>query len=381
MNSLSKPTQDLGPTARSILTLLRQADLSGTELAGALQVSAQTASVLTRDLEAAGFILKGPPKRGKVGKPQTPWALNPDGAFGIGLRIGRRSADFVLMDLVGAVRYQQRLRYAVPTPQETQDFLRRNFEAAQSSLGPEAHRLAGFGIAAPSKLWSWIEGFEPAPDALEAWSDFSFTDAIAPLSDLPVVVANDATMACQGEFLFGAGRGLGDFAYFYIGALLGGGVVLNGRIYEGAHGNAGDFAAIPIGDVRLSALGSLAQLENALARKIGSPVSLGSQPELWQTHPREVSDWLTQSSDAIAQATLALRAVLDVPTIILDGGMPAEVKSQLVRKVATNVEGLDQRGLHPTDIFAGQLGDSAGAFGAANIPLLNAYFLEGAKVV
>lgn len=377
MDDLAPSPPALSQTARAILTLLRGAELSGKELAGFLGVSAQTASVITRDLESAGLIVKGNPKRGKVGKPQTPWALNADGAFGIGLRIGRRSADFVLMDLLGNLRLQDKLRYPVPTPKITEDFLHQNFNEALAMLGPDVDRLSGLGVAAPFALWNWTEGFEPAPEALQDWRDYSFADAIAQISPLPVSVSNDATMACQGELLFGAGRGLTDFAYIHIGALLGGGIVLNGRVYEGAHGNAGDFAAIPVGGTRLSALASLAQLEARIAQQVGEPVSLGARPELWRDHPEAVDDWMDQTAQAIAEASIALRAVLDVPRIIVDGGMPDVIKLCVTGRIIEAQQDLDHRGLHATEIVAGQLGDSAGALGAANLPLLNALFVEG----
>lgn len=367
--------------ARAILSLVRAENRSGKELADALGVSAQTASVITRQLEAAKLIKKSDPRKGKVGKPQVPWALNPNGAFGVGLRIGRRSADFVLMDLKGTVRLQDKLRYPVPTPETVEGFFRRNFDASLDTLGANATRLSGFGVAMPFALWNWVEGFEPAPEALQAWRGYSIAEAISGVSDLPVSVSNDATMACQGESLFGAGEGLTEFAYIHIGALLGGGIVLNGRVYEGPNGNAGDFAAIPVGGKRLSAKASLAQLEARLAEDIGEPVSLGARPELWQDHPHEVAQWLRQTSMAIAEATVGLRAVLDIPSIIIDGGMPDTIKGDLVAQVIEHQNDLDQRGLYPAEIIAGRLGDTAGALGAANLPLLNAHFLEGTRFI
>lgn len=377
---------------RAVLTALSRAPLSGKKLAGMLGVSAQTASVITRNLEAAEMISRGKPQRGKVGKPQVPWALNPEGAYGIGLRIGRRGADFLLMDLEGDVRLRRDLRYAYPTPERIEAFLSSGIAAAQGALCERWPRVAGIGVAAPFELWNWRESFSEHSDKARAWEGYDFPRAFAAFTPLPVLVANDMNMACRGELLFGAGRELRDFAYFNIGAFVGGGVVLNGRVFEGARGNAGAFASLPMGvpGVGAGAAGeqkeggrrqlaqwaSLVLLEQTLAAVLGRAVNIGAQPELWLDHPVEVNAWLDTTAAALAQAAISVRAVLDVRHIVIDGGMPPEVLSQLLARIERCGAGLDQRGLNPASLVAGQCGAQAGALGAAHLPLLNAHFTE-----
>ena len=92
---------------RLILSLLRQQGaLSKADIARHTGLSAQTISVINRALENESLVSRGEPVRGRIGQPSVPMALNPDGAFSLGLRIGRRSADLVLMDFVGAIRGQ-----------------------------------------------------------------------------------------------------------------------------------------------------------------------------------------------------------------------------------------------------------------------------------
>lgn len=371
---------------RAILTLLRAHDLSGKELADALGVSAQTASVITRKLEAAQLIVKGSPKKGKVGKPQTPWALNPEGAYGIGLRIGRRSADFILMDMVGQTQFQKKTRYRYPTPQAVNQILRDNMAIIRGILGSAADRITGFGIAAPYELWSWIEAFDSHAKDLDAWRDYSFEAAIAEFSDLPVFVANDVTMACNGELLYGVGKGLANFAYFYVGTLIGGGVVIDGQIFQGPRGNAGAFASMPIANGpsnggQLANFASLAVLESELAQKLGRETNLGADPTAWAEAPDSVARWMNAASIAIATASLSVISVLDVPQIVIDGGLPETIKRKLTQQIEARFSELSQRGIHPSTFLTGSLGDAAGALGAANLPLLNAHFLEGTQIV
>ena len=67
-------------------------------------LSAQTVSVIMRALEQEGLLLRGEPVRGRIGQPSVPMSLDADGAFFVGLKVGRRSADLTLIDFMGRVR-------------------------------------------------------------------------------------------------------------------------------------------------------------------------------------------------------------------------------------------------------------------------------------
>jgi hypothetical protein len=88
---------------RLILSLIRrQRSVAEVEIARLTGLSTQTTTVIINRLEADGLLLAGEPQRGHIGQPSVPYALNPDGAFGLGLMIGRRSSDLVLMDFTTA---------------------------------------------------------------------------------------------------------------------------------------------------------------------------------------------------------------------------------------------------------------------------------------
>jgi predicted ArsR family transcriptional regulator len=91
--------------ARLLLSLIRRhGSLPKAEIARRTGLSPQTISVIVRQLEADGLLTKEKPQRGKVGQPLVPFSLNPDGAYFIGLKVGRRSGDLVLLDLAGHKR-------------------------------------------------------------------------------------------------------------------------------------------------------------------------------------------------------------------------------------------------------------------------------------
>ncbi len=87
---------------RLVLSLVRRdGALAKSDIARITGLSAQTVSVIMRSLEADGLLLRGEPVRGRIGQPSVPMSLAADGAFFFGLKIGRRSVDLVLVNLLG----------------------------------------------------------------------------------------------------------------------------------------------------------------------------------------------------------------------------------------------------------------------------------------
>ena len=73
-------------------------------------------AIIISRLEADHLVQRLAPVRGKVGQPSVPMALNPDGAFSIGIKIGRRSMDMLLVDFCGHPRERLSLSYPFPDP-------------------------------------------------------------------------------------------------------------------------------------------------------------------------------------------------------------------------------------------------------------------------
>ena len=131
---------------RLTLSLVRNhGSLSKTEIARLTKLSAQTVSVIMRELEEEGLLLRNEPVRGKIGQPSIPMSLDPEGAFFLGLKIGRRSAELVLIDFLGGVRAMLQLSYRYPAPRETVEFVSHGIKRIRAGLtagaGP-AHRRA-----------------------------------------------------------------------------------------------------------------------------------------------------------------------------------------------------------------------------------------------
>jgi len=368
---------------RLLLSILqRNGALPGSDLARRTGLSPQTASVILRKLEQDGLLTKGDPIKGKVGKPSMPFALNPDGVFSLGLKVGRRSADLVVLDLLGRVRHQLRKTYDYPLPDIVFGFLRSGFGELIDAMPDDMRsRLCGIGVAAPFELWNWHELIGAPSKQFAAWRDADFAAEAAQITGLPTYMVNDATAACRAEHVFGIGREYRDYAYFFVGAFIGGGIVLDHAVFEGNQRNAGAFGPLPVADLhgverQLIGLASISTLEQALAKGGQDPRQLWHQPQDWSHLDAYVEPWLEQAARALATATIACCSIIDFEAVVIDGALPAAVRKRLIYLTRMYLATKDMRGLIAPVTVEGHIGANARGIGAAAGPVISQLMLD-----
>ena len=386
VRSLSGGINQMGVRAyneRLLLSIMqRNGALSGGELARRTGLSPQTTSVILRKLEQDGLLQRGKPVKGKVGKPSVPFSLHPDGAFSMGLKLGRRSADLVVLDLAGQVRQQLRQTYNYPRPGPVLDFLQMGFQDLTSEMSDDmASRLCGLGVAAPFELWNWHEVLGAPKADFAAWKDADMVGEAAALTGLPVHMVNDATAACRAEHIFGIGREYRDYVYFFVGAFIGGGIVLDHAVFEGNQQNAGAFGSLMVPDrdgiaCPLIDLASIRSLEKRLEAAALDPRQLWETPQDWDHLEDHVGPWVEETAHALAAASVASSAVIDFEAVVIDGGMPISVRSRLASGAAEALRSMDTRGLIAPKVTEGQIGGNARGIGAAVGPIISQYLLD-----
>ena len=369
---------------RLVLSLVRQhGSLAKSDIARATKLSAQTISVIMRELEQDGLLLRQAPVRGKVGQPSIPMSLNPEGAFFLGLKIGRRSAELVLIDFVGTVREMVQCSYLYPAPDETVAFVRSGIKKLRAVLSPDQdRRIAGLGVAMPFELWNWADTVGAPREVMDQWRRLDIGEEIQREVDFPVYLQNDATSACGAELVFGRTGNLRDFVYFYIGAFAGGGVVLNGKLYGGPSGNAGALGSMPVPGpkgypVQLIDAASVAILEKALKARGLEGSFLWTSPEDWGEVGPDLDVWLEQAGTALAYAVVSAAAVIDFEAAVIDGWMPTAVRARLVESVRAALSRIDVEGLQIPLVLEGTVGIHARALGGASLPLSERFLLGG----
>jgi predicted NBD/HSP70 family sugar kinase len=368
---------------RLVLSLVRRhGSLAKADIARSTGLSAQTVSVIMRGLEDEGLLARGQPIKGKVGQPSVPMHLSPDGAYAIGLKIGRRSADLVLMDFAGEIRHQLNEIYAYPTPAPIVDFAVRGIETLLASLTTTRRdRVAGIGIATPFELWNWAEKVGAPKDEMAAWRDFDLADTIGERCNLPIFVQNDATAACGAELIVGRGVEHANFVYFFIGHFVGGGVVLNNAVYAGPSGNAGAFGTMPMpvadnGKRQLIDDASIFILESKLQDEGLDPSCLWQSSDGWKGFDGLLDAWIEHTGRSLAYAIVSSCSVIDFPIAIIDGGFPTPVRQAIVTAARKALDQFDLRGLHAPDIIEGSVGANARVVGGALLPFFARYLVD-----
>ncbi len=368
---------------RLVLTLVyRNQSLAQRDIARATGLSAQTISVIIRQLERDGLLLKGEPVRGRVGQPSVPLAVNPAGAFFLGLKVGRRSAEMVLTDFCGEVLASFGASYRWPTPSRIIAFAKDGIAFLSSKLEfEEKKRLSGIGIAAPFELWNWSRQTGAPAEEMNQWRSVDLQSEIASITDLPVFLINDATAACAAELRFGRSAGRKDFIYFYIGTFIGGGVVLNGGLYNGRTGYAGSTGGMPVPDeqggiVQIIDRTSIIVLERMLEAAGLDASPLWNAPEAWPDYDMQISEWIGIVSRSLAYAIITSASVIDFEFAIIDGGLPSNIRERIVAETQRAVLTFDLQGVQLPLIEEGSIGHNARALGAASLPLVARFLLD-----
>jgi glucokinase-like ROK family protein len=218
--------QELPPLSRA-----RLADLTG--------LNKTTVSSLIEELLERGLVHEVGLDTSGGGRPATLLEPNPEAGCIIGVALGVDFASVILTDFSGEIRWR-RLQETDPTSgqeailSQTLDLID---QAAAASQACHA-RLLGLGLATPGTV-NVQEGILVFSPNLQ-WRDVPFRQIFHAHTGLPVFVDNDANAAALSEHLFGVARQAQDFVFIFAGVGVGGGLFLNGELYRGAGGFAGE---------------------------------------------------------------------------------------------------------------------------------------------
>ncbi|HEU0203797.1 MAG TPA: ROK family transcriptional regulator [Burkholderiaceae bacterium] len=364
---------------RVVLQAIRlHGSLPKAEIARLTRLTPQTVSLIMARLEADDLVLKLESVRGKVGQPSVPIALNPDGAYAIGIKVGRRSLDVLLVDFAGKVRERLSLNYTFPNPDTVFDEIGTRVKQLRRSLAPKRRdRLQGVGIAAPLSLGGWQKLLGIAPKLAEKWEHIDIGERVAALSDLPVWFVKDTAAACVAELVAGRGRSIRSFLYIFVDTFIGGGLVIDSHLHRGISGNAGAVGSLALGTAteqagtpqQLLSTASLWNLE-ALYVKAGLDASAAADERaLDNPWLRQTRRWLDETCPAMALAIHSAACLLDLEGVIIDGSFSRPLLEVLLVEVERALDRYSWEGVSRPAVLGGTIGADARAIGGALLPL------------
>ncbi len=234
-----------------ILNLVRERrSISRADLARESGLSPSTVTSITASLLAEGFLLEDADGRSResaprLGRPATLLRVNPVAGFAAGIKIAPDSLTATLTDLTA----EPLATVNVPvSPQiDARDLSRLVDEVLAQIIertGAPRERVFGLGVGVPGIVESASGRVAISPIA--QWLGNDLLVQIEEHLRLPVLVDNDVNTLTIAEQLFGAGRGIPNFVVVTIGRGIGMGVVVNGVVYRGAGGGAGEIGHVQV---------------------------------------------------------------------------------------------------------------------------------------
>lgn len=362
---------------RVVLQALRtHGALPKAELARLTGLTAQTIGLITARLEDDGLLLRQDRVRGRVGQPSIPMALDADGAFAIGIKIGRRSTDALLVDFHGKVRKRLGFSYAFPDATQLLPAIQQQLRSLRRTLGPQAARLVGVGVAAPFQMGGWHRLLGLSEEQSAQWNALDLRSEVQALTDVPVSFARDTAAAAVAELLLGRGRDIQSYLYLFVDTFVGGGLVLNSQPHFGVRGNAGAVASLPLGLaggasapdqlVHHASLWELERQFQALALDPGAAYDERALQGDWAPVTRA---WVATAANALAQCVVAGTAMVDVDAVVMDGSLAPGALQLLLEHTAEALKRYNWEGLWQPRLLAGTIGSDARALGGALLPL------------
>ena len=353
--------------------------LSRVSLVRATGLSAQSIGDIIRVLLEQGLIEEtGAEPQPGLGRYPIGVRIRPRGALAFGCNIERDRLDGAWIDLTGAVVTSKSVRYE---PGEEPRTTIGRIEALHESLtgrltDADGPRLPVVGLAMPGPI-------DPESQRLVNPPNFAQWEGVDPRAlfsatwQLPVHIENAATAAAIGEAWQSRGV-LTNFLYCHWGVGIGGGLVLDLETYRGTTGNALELGHVPVvPDGALCGCGSRGCLEAeasvaAVCREARAAGFRGSFDELISRAPDHpaLAALLARAGRLLAQALVGAVNLFDVDTVVLGGYHLLQAAEWLVPPVTTALATRPiARDLRPVTVLCSELGEAAGAVGAASAVL------------
>ncbi len=259
---------------------------------------------------------------------------------------------------------------SIPTPQPaTPEAVIEAIATAVIQLNSEQKAIAiGLGIPGPADAEGKIALL--AINLID-WYNVPIADELEKKTGLPTIIANDANCAGLGEAWLGAGRDYQNFILLTIGTGVGGAVILNGQLFTGRLGSAGELGLITLNPegppCNSGNRGSLEQYASATAiqRQTGqNPAQLGKLAE--QNDQSALQFWHNYGKQ-LAAGIASLVYILTPEIVIIGGGVSPSAKyflPALKEEINKRVMATSRVGLQ---FMVAQLGNNAGMIGAAKL--------------
>lgn len=361
--------------------------ISRADVARRTSLTAQTVSNIVNRLLERKFVQEGKKLQKKRGAPSITLEVNPVGAFSVGLDFNRDHLTGILVDLAGNLKTKIFYDIDSPSPEDAIQLMASTIKQLTSSPEVQKAHFCGVGIGLPGPL-EVNKNNEVSntinPKAFPNWKHVPIEKMLLEYLQTKVFIENNASAATIGELWYGVGKNISNFMYAFFGAGLGGGLVLNGNLYEGHNRNAGEFGYLPylnglspLSDSDQPHIGEHFNLKK-LYEWLGSHDIKANRPEdldiLFKNRSEVFMNWLTQAVEYLASGFTISEYLIDAEVIILGGRLPNSIIEYFATEVPNKMNARRNELKNNTPAFlSGTTGVDAAALGAATLPIFDLF--------
>ena len=353
--------------AQAVLHVRSQRATSRRELADVMRLSPTTAGQYVDQLIASGHLNENGVEKGPMGRPKRSLTTNADAGWFAGIEFNAERIQGVRVDFSGVKSAS--LTTALPesvTPKAVIAEISKMITAlAKGATGP----ILGIGVGVPG-IVDPVSGTGRDYSLIEGWKDVQLAQPLHARHNVPVTLDNNLRTIALAERWFGSAAELADYVILGPRSGFGIAIVIGGRIVTGAEHAAGEVGRWPWGDG--------AELQDALAspaiwRRLTGKTKRASLPADLHTALAGLADQRDEARAAIindyAKVLASLHLLLDTPSYFLHGPLTALGETfcaDIVTTIQTVVPSLQNKSIR---LLRSQLGDDAGALGAASLAM------------
>lgn len=356
--------------AAALQAIFAHRQLSRADLARLLGLNRSSSGNIIAELTTLGLVrevAEATPKPARAGRPGILLELMPDGACFVGVEIGVEHVTTVRIDLLARVIDHKVVAFDGRSAPVAEAVRRAIALAFDGIGGEELERCEGLGLAAPAQM-DRDGRVRVAP--LLGWRDVDLAgmtrDAL-PVR-VPAMVENDANAFALGDAYASSSRRRGVTLFLVVESGVGGGILVDGQLFRGGHGLAGEIGHLHTLDADAAELEEAIGLDRLLRRyaavaRPGAATLVALLADVRDRAPAAVAiaeEWAQHLAFALVQAC----RVIDPDRIVL-GGSVAALYPMVAARVAHHLESYQSEDFPQPEIVVHAAAETGAAYGAA----------------
>jgi glucokinase-like ROK family protein len=372
-----------------VLSVIREGRLiSRADIAKRTRLSRSTVSVIVDQLLATDLIRERGVGVSRGGRRPVLLEFNPKAGFVVGLDIGAAHMLVMVADLGTNALVTREEPFSIEVgPERGLAQATHMVVAALEQVAVSRDRVFGVGVAVPGPV-DYAVGMVVSPPIMPGWDRVPIRDRLQKALNLPVYLDNDANLGALGEYAYGAGKNVSNLAYIKAATGIGCGLIIDGCIYHGQRGYAGEIGHLTIDEngppCRCGSFGCLESMASAeaLVRRAEAAIQAGQKTSLSRCESHLTLAEIARAAhegDALSQQLfeeagrhigVALAGLINLlnPGMVIVGAH--EAGDLLLDPLRRTVESRTMNGAsYDAHIVPAQLGHRAVAIGAAALVL------------